>query len=135
MFSFGAFAEENSKPTKGDVNFDGRITASDARFVLRMSVGLETLSDENRNLADIDSTGSVTASDARIILRISVALDSLDNYVINVYLTNEITDNSYFVYEDSVANIKVLSNRDFALGELHIKDSDGNTVYSVKKLI
>lgn len=60
---------------KGDVNFDGRITASDARAVLRASAKLETLDSDSLNVADMDNNGKITASDARKILRISARLD------------------------------------------------------------
>ena len=54
---------------KGDVDGDGKVTASDARLILRASVGLETLDLER---ADVDGDGKVTASDAREALRTSV---------------------------------------------------------------
>ncbi len=59
----------------GDMDSDNKITASDARTVLRASVGLEELSAEKAFLADIDGDSSVTAADARLILRTSVALE------------------------------------------------------------
>lgn len=61
-----------SAPEKGDVDYDRKITASDARLILRASVGLEELS---QYFADVDGDGKITASDARIILRKSVGLD------------------------------------------------------------
>ncbi len=53
---------------------DGCITAKDARFVLRCSVGLEEYTDEALKAMDMNSDNSVTASDARCILRIFVGL-------------------------------------------------------------
>ena len=65
----------------GDVaDNDGTVTASDARLVLRASVGLETLSEELKAIADTDENGSITASDARTILRMSVNLDPQLHY-------------------------------------------------------
>lgn len=62
---------------KGDIDGDGSLTSSDARFVLRASVGLETLSDNLKKIADADGDGTVTASDARLVLRASVGLEVL----------------------------------------------------------
>lgn len=60
----------------GDViDNDSQVTANDARFVLRASVGLETLTEEQKLIADIDEDGKISASDARDILRISVGLE------------------------------------------------------------
>ena len=67
----------------GDVNNDGKITAADARTILRAAARLETLTDVQSLAADIDKNGKVTASDARIALRISAKLDSIDNYLNN----------------------------------------------------
>lgn len=60
-----------SAPEKGDVNYDGKITADDARLVLRAAVGLEELA---KYSADVDGDGKITANDARMILRNSVGL-------------------------------------------------------------
>lgn len=61
----------------GDVDSDGKITASDARLVLRASVGLEKFSIKQIISADTDGNPGITASDARLILRASVGLESL----------------------------------------------------------
>ena len=63
-----------SAAEKCDVDADGTVTATDARLALRASVGLETLTDEQKTLADADGNGSVEAADARAILRLSVGL-------------------------------------------------------------
>ncbi len=63
----------------GDVDDNLEITAADARFVLRTSVGLEKMekySDVFRN-ADVDYDNKITAADARLILRASVELEYL----------------------------------------------------------
>ncbi len=61
----------------GDVDFDGRVTASDARTVLRNAVGLEKLSDDALRCADADRDNTITASDARLVLRAAVGLETL----------------------------------------------------------
>lgn len=63
----------------GDTDEDYKITAADARFVLRASVSLETIEKYSalfRN-ADVDYDNKITASDARLILRASVELEYL----------------------------------------------------------
>lgn len=54
---------------KGDVDGDGKVTASDARLILRASVGLENLDLER---ADVDGDGKITSADAREALRTAV---------------------------------------------------------------
>ena len=60
----------------GDIDNDGKVTASDARTILRAAVGLATLSAEKKQLADLDLDGIITAADARIALRIAVGLET-----------------------------------------------------------
>ena len=61
----------------GDIDLDGKISASDARLALRASVGLEKLDEKQLAAADVDKNGKVTAADARLILRASVGLETL----------------------------------------------------------
>ena len=68
--------EYSRKNIMGDVNFDGRITASDARSTLRYSARLDSFTDSQKYRADMDGNGVVTASDARRILRQSAGFDS-----------------------------------------------------------
>lgn len=63
----------------GDTDQDGKVTAMDARLVLRHSIGLEDnefSNQMNELYSDIDFDGVVSASDARIILRIAVGLEN-----------------------------------------------------------
>ena len=61
----------------GDVNGDGKITAADARIILRISAKLESA--ENYNLPlevfDMNKDGDLTAADARLALRKSAKLE------------------------------------------------------------
>lgn len=52
----------------GDVDGDGKITAADARLILRAAVGLEML---DAAMADLDGDGKISAADAREALRIA----------------------------------------------------------------
>lgn len=62
---------------RGDIDSDGKISAGDARLVLRASVGLEDIAIE---LGDIDNDGKISAGDARLVLRASVGLEDLNQY-------------------------------------------------------
>ena len=64
--------------TPGDVNQDGKVTASDARLALRYSAKLQTLTNAQIKAADANSDGKVTAADARILLRYAAGLAILD---------------------------------------------------------
>ena len=59
---------------KGDVNFDGKITAVDASLVLaeiaNIAAGTPTFTPEQFEAADMDDDGKLTAADASAILRI-----------------------------------------------------------------
>ena len=67
------------KYSMGDVDGNGRITASDARLALRASVNLEKLYVKAIKAADVNGDDDVTAADARTILRVSVGLESFGN--------------------------------------------------------
>ena len=58
----------------GDVNGDTRITAYDARLILRYSAKIEGFTEKQKVFADINSDGKITASDARIVLRVAAKL-------------------------------------------------------------
>ena len=60
----------------GDTDNNKKITAADARYVLRAAVRLEYPNEELRKKCDVDHDGDVTAADARMVLRVAVNLDS-----------------------------------------------------------
>lgn len=60
--------------TVGDVDLDGKITAADARYVLRAAARLVTLTGASLVNADVDGDGKITATDARWILRYAAKL-------------------------------------------------------------
>ncbi len=59
---------------KGDTEADGKITAKDARKILRISARLESPDEVTRSAADIDSNTKVTAAEARAVLRYAAKL-------------------------------------------------------------
>ena len=62
---------------KGDLNFDGRITASDAREMLRIASKLENADDITLTAGDLNSDSKISASEARSALRFSARLSSV----------------------------------------------------------
>lgn len=59
---------------KGDVNADGKITAKDARAMLRIAAKLDNPDEITREAADVDSDGKVTSKEARSVLRFTAKL-------------------------------------------------------------
>lgn len=62
----------------GDVDGDGKITAADARQILRRAARLIKFTMEQDARADVDNDGKITAKDARIVLRVSAKLETLE---------------------------------------------------------
>lgn len=59
---------ENGLIEAGDLDFDGKVSASDSRLALRFSVKLETPTALQTKIGDIDKNGIIDSSDARAIL-------------------------------------------------------------------
>lgn len=74
----GAVLNERSIPALyllGDADGDGKVTASDARKILRVAALLEIATDYVLLVGDVDHNGTLTAVDARRILRVAAKLD------------------------------------------------------------
>lgn len=84
---------------KGDVDGNNKVTAADARSVLRFAAKLEELTEEQQNLADVDMSGRVTAADARKILRVAAKLDEFDTPEPDVTPDPPVTTVPDFVYD------------------------------------
>ena len=61
----------------GDADNNGKISAADARIVLRAAAKLEELTEEDVKFCDITQDGKVMSADAREILRASAGLSEL----------------------------------------------------------
>ena len=103
------YCEDNSLPytitgLPGDVDSDGKVTAADARFVLRVAAKLEKpLSDaEMLEVADISGNNKVAAEDARLILRIAA---KLDNYSADELLSMPRTDYELLLYVSNAVSL------------------------------
>ena len=64
------------KNKMGDVDYNGSVTAADARLILRYSSRLETYTDEQFVRSDVDGDGVVSASDSQFVLRYSSGLET-----------------------------------------------------------
>ena len=65
----------------GDMNFNGVTGTDDARTLLRASIGLENLTDEQAAWGDLDQHSAehkITTADARLALRMSIGLDTAE---------------------------------------------------------
>lgn len=62
----------------GDVDGDGRLTAADARRILRRAANLVVFTMDEEKRADVDFDGKITAKDARKVLRVVANLDTFD---------------------------------------------------------
>lgn len=90
--SFSAFAENIDTTKIGDVNGDSKITASDARIVLRVAAHLEPETENIQLYGDINKDKKITASDARTILRIAANLENIDCIIHGHDLTKKIIE-------------------------------------------
>ena len=66
--------EEFTFILKGDTSPDGKITAKDARAMLRIAAKLDNPDEITREAADVDSDGKVTSKEARSVLRFTAKL-------------------------------------------------------------
>ena len=66
--------DEYTVIVKGDTEADGKITAADARRILRISARLESPDEVTSAAADIDSNGKISAAEARAVLRYAARL-------------------------------------------------------------
>lgn len=63
---------------RGDADGDGKVTASDARIVLRAAAKLDAYDESLLVTCDIDLDGAIDASDARMVLRAAAKLETLE---------------------------------------------------------
>lgn len=72
MSTVTASAENVPTSSMGDIDRDGKITSLDSLMVLRASVGLEKIPDEQIAFADINRNGILDSNDALTILKLSL---------------------------------------------------------------
>ncbi len=59
----------------GDVDFNGTVSATDARLILRVAVELDKFTPEQKRVADFNKNGHIGSEDARMALRTAVDLE------------------------------------------------------------
>ncbi|MBR3868729.1 MAG: dockerin type I repeat-containing protein [Clostridia bacterium] len=73
-----AFAQtplfDESQSMMGDANGNGKVTAADARIVLRVAAKIDPADSISLYDTDADGNGKITASDARLVLRVAANL-------------------------------------------------------------
>ncbi len=75
-YSFKFGVNEYTVIVIGDTSSDGKITASDARAVLRIAARLDEPSDIVKEAADINFDSNITSKEARSVLRFAARLQS-----------------------------------------------------------
>ena len=76
LFDISAYATDADVLYYGDVDENGKITASDARTILRCAAGIQEITARQFEIADMNGDNKITAADARKILRTAASLDS-----------------------------------------------------------
>ncbi len=61
----------------GDADGNGKVTASDARAILRHAARIESINPDYFGLGDVNGDGSIKSGDARLALRMAAKLESL----------------------------------------------------------
>jgi hypothetical protein len=72
-----AMASASETRYLGDVSGDGKVSATDARQVLRVAAMLDEFTPDKLILADTNEDGKITSSDARMVLRMAAMLEEL----------------------------------------------------------
>lgn len=67
--------QQESPYPLGDADLSGKVTAADARLILRVSSQVISIDNYRLSLADFNEDGKVNATDARLVLRLSAKLD------------------------------------------------------------
>lgn len=91
----------------GDADLDGQVNASDARRILRASVGLDTLSLEEFPYANSDYDEKISSADARYALRTSVGLEKtvMHNFDISLDEISECENGGNYTFICAVTGI------------------------------
>ena len=119
---------ENTLKKLGDIDGDNKVTASDARTALRMSVKLEKITEAALKLADTDNDGKITAADARHILRTSVKLEKEVVFTQTDFSKEEIAE----LYKKGLKGIKE-GKAGYTLKRYQSLDDYGSSVSFVKQ--
>lgn len=114
IFPISAFAQ-NGIP--GDVNSDNKVSAADARIIMRIAVGLDKTDKNTLSLADVNFDKKVNSEDARLVLRKATGIESkaIDSGIFKGY-----TEKGYSIYEkDGLTFVDgvLIANKSYSLPE------------------
>lgn len=95
--------------TLGDYNGDGKVTAVDARDVLRVSAKIDNADSSKMFITDINADGKLTSADARRILRVSAKLEEFNVVTVElekgeVFETPVMTGNGLYMWYCNTAS-------------------------------
>lgn len=100
-FSIIAFAEEGEtdgteEPTilLGDMDLNGKVETTDARLILRLSAGLEKITDDYLSLGDMNADGILSVEDAVLALKKAIEVENSGVVIPDKNGDNFLTDNS-----------------------------------------
>ena len=68
------FTPQPCAPGSGDVDASGDVTIADALLIMRASMGLLALTDEQLAAGNLDGDGEITIADALLVMRVSMGL-------------------------------------------------------------
>lgn len=97
----------------GDMNGDGRLTAADAREILRISVSDKRNSKELIKKADMNGDGIVGADDARAVLRLSIGLPADGKFLCYTEKGYALYEKDGLIFVDGV----LIANKTYSLPE------------------
>lgn len=93
LLSLSALTSASDRVIAGDLNKSGLPDSADAASVLRYTVKLDELTEEEKTIADVNADKHVTTADAALILRYTVKLqDSFEasTIKINILATSDV---------------------------------------------
>lgn len=68
----------SAKSNPCDINGDGYVTSEDARLTLRFAAGMETPTEEQKDLADKDNDGVITYEDVKYVMKEAIRLETYE---------------------------------------------------------
>ncbi len=136
---------EKEERLLGDVNGDGKVTAKDALLILRYTINLQKLDDEQLKVANVLGDGKVSAKDAMHIQRCTINNAKIGSYVVvvndqtaGVVDIDRVTDKAIvkkssaliLVPKDSFDAVTVTDEAKAYVRVMHVDKSTGKTFYT-----
>ncbi len=102
----GEETDGNEEPTilLGDMNLNGKVETSDARFILRLSAHLAEVTPEYLTYADMNADGVVSVNDAVLALQKAIKIESAGVIIPDKNGENFLTDDKSNEFIQLIAN-------------------------------